>query len=179
MLRPIEILSGKLADTRRNPLVQPPLLQPPGIKPEGVHARHAAGAGQRTEIGSEVTATLPECSRVEVQIAVSRQRAEIHVHGPAKAIPTRKPFFAVALNVPERITQILEIESDATLKQARPQAAPIAEEMPMRALSSLMNIGPTERLLGQLRLRGNYKRAQGGDNSQDEPCSSTTHRRHA
>lgn len=42
MLRPVEVLTRKLAHPRRETFVQPSLLAPPGIEPARIHAGHAA-----------------------------------------------------------------------------------------------------------------------------------------
>src|SRR5260370_42017050 len=75
------------------------------------------------------------------------QRAKIDVHCSAKSVPTREPLFLLALDVPEGVADVLKIEFHTALLQARSLAAPIPEEVAVRALTRLMTVRTGERFL--------------------------------
>jgi hypothetical protein len=83
---------------------------------------------------------------MEIQSVLTDQRTEVDVHGSPKSVPTRKSLFLLTLNIPERIADVLEVEPHTSLEQARPLAAPVSEEMPMRALTRLVAVRATKRL---------------------------------
>src|ERR1700720_3778889 len=84
---------------------------------------------------------------MEIQPLHTGQRTEIDIYRSAKPVPTCQSLFLLALDVPEGIAYVLEIESHAALKQARPLAGPISEEMPVRALTRLVAVRTTERFV--------------------------------
>src|ERR1700730_3804748 len=86
---------------------------------------------------------------MEIQPLLADQRAKIDVYRSPKSVPTGKSLFLLALEVPERIADVLKIESHGTLQQVRPLAAPISEEMSMRALTYLVAVRTAERFLVQ------------------------------
>ena len=59
---------------------------------------------------------------MEVPTMVTGQCAEIDVDRPAEAVPACKAFRLYALEIPQRIGNILEIETHAALQQAWPFA---------------------------------------------------------
>ena len=81
---------------------------------------------------------------MEKQIALADQFAESDVDGPSEAVPAREAFLLLALDVPKRIAQVLEIEPDTSLLQPRSFAVPLSEQMAVRALAGLMAVWPTE-----------------------------------
>jgi hypothetical protein len=52
---------------------------------------------------------------MEIQSVLTDQRTQVDVHGSAESVPTRKSLFLLALDVPQGIAYVLEIESRATL----------------------------------------------------------------
>ena len=91
------------------------------------------------------------------QAALADQLAQIDVHCPSEAVPTRQAFFFVALDVPQRIADVLKIEFDSAFQQPGPLAAPVAEQM----AAGLVAVRPTQRLLlSELGKCGNHKNAR-------------------
>jgi hypothetical protein len=68
------------------------------------------------------------------------QRAKIDVYRSPKSIPTRKSLFLLALEIPEGIADVLKIEFHAAFQQVRPLAAPVTEEVAMRALTCFVAV---------------------------------------
>ncbi len=108
---------------------------------------------------SEITATLPERCCMEIQPLQTCHRTKIDIYCSAKPVPACKSLFLLTLDVPQRIAYVLQIEAHAALKQTRSLAAPVSEEMPVRALTRLVAVGTTERFLLQS-LRTNRKSEQ-------------------
>src|SRR5215831_12263110 len=100
MLGPVKILPGKLAHSSGEAVIKPAFFDPPGVEAASILAGHAARAGQCAEISTKIAAALPKCSRVEVEAVLARERAEVNIHGPSEAVPTRKALGLFALEVP-------------------------------------------------------------------------------
>ena len=96
---------------------------------------------------------------MEIQTTLTDQRAKIDVHCSAKSVPTRESLLLLALDVPERIADVLKIEFHAALQQARPLAAPVPEEVAVRPLTSFVTVRTGERFLLRI-LRTNRKSEQ-------------------
>jgi hypothetical protein len=75
------------------------------------------------------------------------QLSEIDVDRSPEAIPTRKSVPLLARNIREGIADILKIEFHTALLQARPFAAPVSEEMAVRALTRFVTVRAGGRLL--------------------------------
>jgi hypothetical protein len=118
----VEILARKLSHAYGDTIVQPSFLDPPGIEAGRVRAHQAAGPGQEPQIQSEIASSLRESGRVEVQSVLPGQLAEIDV-----PVPGRKLRVLLTLEPPEGVADILEVESHATLQQARSCAAPVSQ----------------------------------------------------
>src|ERR1700741_197331 len=116
MLGSVKVLTRELTHARGNSLVQPSLLEPPGVEPACIRAGQPAGVGEQTEICTEISAGLPECRRMKKQSVQAGQRAKIDVNRSPKPVPTRESLLLLALNVPERIADVVKIESDASLQ---------------------------------------------------------------
>jgi hypothetical protein len=86
---------------------------------------------------------------VEIQPLQTGQSTKIDIYRSAKPVPACKSLSLLTLDVPQGIAYVLEIEAHATLKQARPLAAPVSEEMPVRALTGLVAVRAAERFLLQ------------------------------
>src|ERR1700726_3353291 len=84
---------------------------------------------------------------MEIQPLLTNQRAKIDVHRSPESIPTRKSLFLFALEIPERIADVLKIKVHATLCQTRPLAAPVPEKVTVRALTRLVTVRAGERFL--------------------------------
>jgi hypothetical protein len=54
---------------------------------------------------------------MEIQPFLIDQGAEIDVHSSSKAVPARKALLLLALEVPEGIADVLEIEPDASFQE--------------------------------------------------------------
>jgi len=117
MLGAVEILPGKLADSSGDAVIEPALFDPPRVEAASILAGHAAGAGQCAKIFPEIAAPLPKCGRMEIEAVLARERAEVNVHGPAKAVPTGKALGLFALEVPKRVGDVLQVKADAALQQ--------------------------------------------------------------
>jgi hypothetical protein len=147
MLSSVEILARKLTDACSDSFIQPSLLDPPGIKATRIRAGHSARTGQEPQIRSEIAAGLPERSRMEIPSLLTDQRAKIDVHRSPESVPTRKSLFLLALYIPEGIADILKIEFHTAVQQACPLAAPVSEEVAVRALTRFVTVRAGERLL--------------------------------
>jgi hypothetical protein len=84
---------------------------------------------------------------MEIQPALTDQRAKIDVHRPPEAVPARKALFLLALEVPQGIADVLKIEFDTAFGQVRPLAPPFPEEMAVRALTRFVTVRAGERFL--------------------------------
>ena len=111
------ILARELTNSCGEPFVQPSLFYPPGIETERVGAGHPARTGQQAQITSEVTSRLPECRPMEIQSGPIRQRTKIDIHRTSETVPACKSLFLFALDVRQRIADILKIESDSSFPQ--------------------------------------------------------------
>ena len=111
------------------PLLAPALLKPPGVEAKGVRARHSTRAGDQSEICAQITAALPKRSRMEIPPVRLDQPAEIDVHRTSHAIPHGNPVRLNALDVPERVADVLNVEVHASLFQTAARPNPIAEKM--------------------------------------------------
>jgi hypothetical protein len=100
---------------------------------------------------------------MEVQPVLTDQRTEIDIHGSPEPIPTRESLFLVTLYVPERVADVLEVESHTAFKQAGPLATPITQEMSVEALTGLMTVRAAQSfLLCSLGMSADRKEAQRG-----------------
>jgi hypothetical protein len=98
---------------------------------------------------------------MEIQPLLTDQFPEIDVHCSAEAIPTRKSLRLHALDVPERVADVLKIEAYAALQQAGSLAVPAPEKMSVRALARLMAVRAAERFfLTRLGVSAGRKNAQ-------------------
>src|ERR1700730_814922 len=127
VLGSVKILARTLSHAHRDTPVHPSLLNPPRIEASRVRTRHSARPGQESQILSEIASSLRESSRVEVQSILPGQRTKIDVDGRAETVPRRKLRLLLALEAPEGVADILEVESHATLQQACSQAIPVSQ----------------------------------------------------
>jgi hypothetical protein len=81
---------------------------------------------------------------MEIQTLLTDQLPEVNVHRSAEAIPTRKSLWLHALDVPERIADVLKIETQSTLHQAGPLPTPVPEEVAVRALTGFVTVRAAE-----------------------------------
>ena len=105
------------------------------------------GTGEQTQICPETAATLPERRRVKIQSLPTFQRAKINVHRSPKPVPNCQSLFLLALDIPERIADILKIEVHPTLLKACPFAVPFPEEVAVRALTCFVAVRAGERFV--------------------------------
>jgi hypothetical protein len=77
---------------------------------------------------------------MEVQTVLASQRAKIDVHRSPESVPARKSLSLLALEIPEGIADVLKIEFHTALQQMRPLAAPVPEEVSMRALTRFVAV---------------------------------------
>jgi hypothetical protein len=73
---------------------------------------------------------------MEVQSVLVDQRAEVDADCSANTTPVRKPLLLLTLDIPQRIADVLQIEVDTLFFQAGALAAPITEQMAMRACTA-------------------------------------------
>ena len=96
---------------------------------------------------------------MEIQSLLTDQRAEIDVHRSPESVPTCKALRLLALDVRERIADVLKIEFHAAFQQARPLAAPVSEDVAVWPLTSFVTVRAGERFLLRS-LRTNRKSEQ-------------------
>src|ERR1700733_10268243 len=84
---------------------------------------------------------------MEIPSLMTGQLAKINVHRAAESVPARKSLFLYALEVPERIADILKIEVHPMPRKARTFSAPVSEEMAVRTLTGFVAIRAGERFL--------------------------------
>src|SRR5260221_779258 len=77
---------------------------------------------------------------MEVQTVLASQRAKIDVHRSPESVPARKSLSLLALEIPEGIADVLKIEFHTAFQQMRPLAAPVPEEVSMRALTRFVAV---------------------------------------
>jgi len=82
---------------------------------------------------------------VEVQPVLPGQRAKVNIYGSSESVPTGKSPLLLALDIPERIADLLKIKFHSALQKTRPLAAPIPEEVPVRTLTGLVAVGAAKR----------------------------------
>ena len=146
MLRAVEVLPGKLADTYDDPLIAKALFYPPGIETEGVAAGHAAGACQQAEVLAEIAACLPDGGCVEICCMPMNERSEIEVYRSSESIPTGESFRLLALDIPEMVGDVLKVKFRASLLQARAFSTPVSQQMSLGIWSELVTVRPAQRL---------------------------------
>jgi hypothetical protein len=77
---------------------------------------------------------------MEVQPVLTGQRAKVDIYGSPESVPTGKSPLLLALDIPERIADVLKIEFHSTLQKARPLAAPAPKEVTVWALTGLVTV---------------------------------------
>jgi hypothetical protein len=82
---------------------------------------------------------------MEIPTGLVHQRAKIDVNRPSDTIPTYKALIAIALDVRERIADVLQIESYASFEQIWPDTAPVSQKMAVRTLTRLMTVRTAKR----------------------------------
>src|SRR5215831_10547651 len=99
---------------------------------------------------------------MEVEIVYAGQLPEVDIHCPTNAIPAVELCFLRALKIRERIADVLEIEMDTLFFQSCPLAAPLTEQVTVRALTCLMAVWTAKSLLWSLALQihRHYQRAK-------------------
>ena len=60
---------------------------------------------------------MPECGRMEIQPRLLHQPTKVDVNRASETVPARKSLFLLALDVPERVRDVLEIEPNTTFQQ--------------------------------------------------------------
>ena len=101
VLRPVEILTGKLSGPCGDAVIRPSLLNPPGIEAECVLTGHAAWAREQPEVGVQVSSGLPESCRVKIPTRVIVELPEIDVDRPADTVPAKEFVALLTLDVRE------------------------------------------------------------------------------
>src|SRR5262249_55762545 len=144
VLRPIEVLPGKLTGACRDTLVGPTLFEPPRVEAECVRARHSARTRQQIEVLTEDPAALPKACGMEEDVTPPVQLAEVDVNRRADAIPDERTAFFVAVDVPERIAYVLDIEANSTCQQTGPCSIPVAQEIAVQSLTRAMTVRTAE-----------------------------------
>lgn len=81
---------------------------------------------------------------MEIEIVPTGQCAEININRPAKPIPAGESLFLLTLKVPERIADVLQVESNAVFFEPLSFAAPFSEQMSVRSSACLMAVRPAE-----------------------------------
>jgi hypothetical protein len=94
-----------------------------------VLAGDAAGIGDQSKVRAKIASGLPKRCGVEIQTGLIGKRAEVDIDGAANAVPACKTFIRIALYARERIRDVLEIEPNAALEQARSVPAPVSEKI--------------------------------------------------
>src|SRR5258707_7476530 len=112
-----------------------------------MRAGHPAWAGQDAKTRSEIAASLPEACGMKIQPLQTNQGTQIDVYCSPNPIPDRKSLDWLVPEAPNRITDVLKIESHSALQQARPHSAPVSKAMPIRPLTGLMAVGTAEGFL--------------------------------
>jgi hypothetical protein len=95
----------------------------------------------------KIAAGLPDRSDVKVQPRLLRKRAEIDIYSSPESVPTCESLWLHALEVPERIADVLQIESHSAIKEARPLATPLTQQVPVRTLAGFVAVWSAERFL--------------------------------
>src|SRR5580658_10515770 len=84
---------------------------------------------------------------MEIPSLMTDQLAKINVHRAAESVPTRKSLSLHALEVPQRIADILKIEVHPMPRKAGPLSTPVSEEMAVRTLTGFVAIRAGDRFL--------------------------------
>src|SRR5262249_45936801 len=106
---------------------RPPLLDPPRIKAGVGLAGHAAGTGQQSEIGTQVSSNLSESRRVKVPTGVIVQLPEIDVDRRANAVPAEQLAALLADDVPKRVADVVKVDPNAAFEPPRSCTAPVSK----------------------------------------------------
>jgi hypothetical protein len=84
---------------------------------------------------------------MKIQSLLTDQLTQVDVDRSPKAIPTRKSLRLHALDVGERVADVLKIEFHPTLFQASSLTPPFSEEMAVGTLTRFVAIRAGNRLL--------------------------------
>src|SRR5215469_5195386 len=114
---------------------------------------------------------------MEVEVVYAGQLPEVDIHCPTNAIPAVELCFLRAVKIRERIADVLEIEMDTLFFQSCPLAAPLTEQVTVRALTCLMAVWAAESFLWSLALQihWHYQRAQTRANQKGNSKHSCVH----
>jgi hypothetical protein len=161
------------AAPRRSPDLQIGLPVPSGVRPAIVSQTTKNRAGRyscwtcRSDwsaslVSPEIASSLPQCCRMEVQARLFHQLTEIDVRRPTKTIPARKTVLFLALDIGERIADVLKIETDTASFQLSSFATPPTEKVAVRALTRLMAVRAAESFFWclALQIQRHYQRAK-------------------
>jgi hypothetical protein len=77
---------------------------------------------------------------MEVQSVLTGQRTKVDIYGSPESVPTGKSLLLLALDIPERIADVLKIEFHSTLQKPGPLAAPVPKEVTVWALTGLVTV---------------------------------------
>ena len=84
---------------------------------------------------------------MKIQSLLTDQLAKIDVYRSPESVPARESLFLLALEIPERIADVLKIEFHAALLKACPLASPVPEEVAVWALTRFVTVRAGERFL--------------------------------
>jgi hypothetical protein len=77
---------------------------------------------------------------MEIQPLLTGQRAKINIDRPSESVLACKTLFLHALEIPERIADVLKIKVHTTLLQASPLTAPGSKKMAVRTLPRFVTV---------------------------------------
>jgi hypothetical protein len=84
---------------------------------------------------------------MEIQSVLMPPGAKVDIEISANAVKTCKPLLLFALQVPQKITDVLQIEVNTVFGQSRPLSTPVSEQVPVGPLSDLTAVGAAQRFV--------------------------------
>jgi hypothetical protein len=94
---------------------------------------------------------------MEIQTRLADKLAKVYVHGSTKSVPTRKSLLLFALDVPQRIADILKIEFHSAFKKPGPLASPLPKQVAVRALARFVTVRTGHRFLLRMGRKCKYE----------------------
>ena len=82
---------------------------------------------------------------MERQALLTNKLAEVDIHGSSTAVPTGKPLVLVALDIPQGVRDVLEVEVDSSFLEPAALAEPISGELSAQPLRRIMCVRSGER----------------------------------
>jgi hypothetical protein len=95
---------------------------------------------------------------MEIETGCMDETGQVDVDGSTSTIPTGQPFFLIALNIPERVADVLEVEVHPMLFERASCSTPVSSQVAIESQRRVVCVRPTKR--SAIRRLGKSKRGE-------------------